>query len=177
MLLVFQSFDTERNSSGQYGLLITNGEFTAFCDPGSDGAALKPGGVCHGASPVHVLVGPQNTGSVRFVNSAFWGPARLVAEIRGSGTVGFSECNFNSWDCPPELRPGFPSASCGTGPGGNGTGRHALEYLGNGTAIVRGCDFQQASTNQVLLGKDMQRAVVMGNTMNGAIGTHLTVLT
>ena len=97
--------DNCRNASVQvdgsqpYGLLITNGEFTAFCDPGLDGAALKPGGVCHGASPVHVLVGRDNAGSVRFVNSAFWGPARLVAEIRGSGTVGFSDCNFNSWDC------------------------------------------------------------------------------
>ena len=110
------------DGSQPYGLLITNGEFTAFCDPGSKGENLKPGGVCHDADPIHVRIGPANTGSVRFVNTAFWGPARKVAVVHGSGTVAFSDCNLNSWDCPASLRPGFPSSVCGK------SGAFALDF-------------------------------------------------
>merc|ERR1719253_1380307 len=57
--------------SQPYGILITNGEFTAFCDT-AHSFCQAPG---NNRSPRHVLVGPANKGAVKFVNSAFWGPA------------------------------------------------------------------------------------------------------
>ena len=67
--------------SAPYGLLITNGEFTAF----------------HGENPTMVEVLETNRGVVRFVNSAFWGPCHQIAIINGEGTVGFSDCTFVEW--------------------------------------------------------------------------------
>ena len=66
--------------SAPFGLLITNGEFTAF----------------HGPDPTEVCVPATNRGSVRFVNCAFWGPGNQIAKIAG-GTVGFSDCTFVEW--------------------------------------------------------------------------------
>ena len=66
--------------SALFGLLITNGEFTAF----------------HGPDPTEVHVPASNRGSVRFVNCAFWGPGNQIAKIAG-GTVGFSDCTFVEW--------------------------------------------------------------------------------
>lgn len=67
--------------SAEYGLLITNGEFTSF----------------NGPDPTMVEVGPLNTGIVRIGNSAFWGPCDQIAKIAGHGTVGFSDCTFVQW--------------------------------------------------------------------------------
>lgn len=75
--------------SAPFGLLITNGEFTAF----------------HGPDPSMVLVNPSNSGVVRFSNCAFWGPCNQCAEIGGKGTVGFSDCTFVQWDGRNEGRP------------------------------------------------------------------------
>jgi hypothetical protein len=69
-------------NSAIFGVLINNGEFTSF----------------HGPNPTMVEVGTNNTGSVRFVNSAFWGPCFQIARIAGKGTVGFSDCTFCQWD-------------------------------------------------------------------------------
>jgi hypothetical protein len=71
-----------------FGLLIGNGEFTAF----------------HGPDPTMVEVGPTNAGSVRFSNCAFWGPCNQIAKIAGRGTVGFSDCTFCAWDSRHEGR-------------------------------------------------------------------------
>ena len=70
------------DQSAPFGILITNGEFTAF----------------HGPDPTMVNVSASNTGVVRFSNCAFWGPCNQCAEIAGSGTVGFSDCTFVQWD-------------------------------------------------------------------------------
>lgn len=59
------------DASQPYGILITNGEFTAFCDAPSFAFCNGPG---NNASPVHVRVGAGNKGAVKFSNSAFWGP-------------------------------------------------------------------------------------------------------
>lgn len=72
----------EVDDSAEYGLLISNGEFTSF----------------HGPDPTMVRVGTNNTGSVRFENCAFWGPCNQIAEIAGGGTVGFGDCTFVQWD-------------------------------------------------------------------------------
>jgi hypothetical protein len=67
--------------SAPYGLLIGNGEFTAF----------------HGEDPTMVEVLETNSGVVRFSNCAFWGPCNQVAKLAGTGTVGFSDCTFVEW--------------------------------------------------------------------------------
>lgn len=112
------------------GLLISNGEFVSF----------------HGPDPTMVRVGTNNTGSVRFVNSAFWGPCNQIAKIAGKGTVGFSDCTFVQWDRNKE-------------------GRHALQAE-SGTLVVRGCEFQQ-SRPQIALGAAVSRAVITGNLITG----------
>jgi hypothetical protein len=67
--------------SAEYGLLITNGEFTSFT----------------GENPTMVEVGANHRGVVRINNSAFWGPCDQIAQIAGEGTVGFNDCTFVQW--------------------------------------------------------------------------------
>ncbi|MCB1125377.1 MAG: hypothetical protein KDM81_02700, partial [Verrucomicrobiae bacterium] len=113
-----------------FGLLITNGEFVSF----------------HGPDPTMVDVKETNTGSVRLVNCAFWGPCNQIAKVAGRGTVGFSDCSFVQWDRNKE-------------------GRHALQAVG-GTLLVRGCEFR-APRPQVSLGENVRRAVISGNVLRG----------
>jgi hypothetical protein len=114
-----------------FGLLITNGEFVSF----------------HGPDPTMIEVGAANTGSVRFVNCAFWGPCNQIARIAGRGTVGFGDCTFTQW-------------------GGKDGSRAALQAAG-GTMLVRGCEFRQ-NRPQIDLGADVRRAVITGNVFTGA---------
>ncbi|MEK7707587.1 MAG: glycosyl hydrolase family 28-related protein [Verrucomicrobiota bacterium] len=114
------------------GLLISNGEFVSF----------------HGPDPTMVRVGTNNTGSVRFVNSAFWGPCNQIAKIAGKGTVGFSDCTFVQWDRNKE-------------------GRHAIQVEG-GKLLVRGCEFQE-SKPQVEIGQAVRKAVVTENLIKGRL--------
>jgi hypothetical protein len=116
--------------SAPFALLISNGEFVSF----------------HGPDPTMVEVKTSNTGSVRFVNCAFWGPCNQIAKIDGRGTVGFSDCTFVQWDSKKE-------------------NRAALQARG-GTLMVRGCEFQ-ASKPQVELGEGVKRAVITGNILRG----------
>jgi hypothetical protein len=113
-----------------YGLLISNGEFVSF----------------HGPDPTMIEVKTNNTGSVRFVNCAFWGPCHQIAKVAGQGTVGFSDCTFVQWDHKNE-------------------GRHALQ-VSSGSVIVRGCEFR-ARKPQIELGAEVHRAVVTGNLVSG----------
>jgi len=119
--------------SAPYGLLISNGEFVSF----------------HGPDPTMVEVGTNNSGSVRFVNCAFWGPCHQIARIGGRGTAGFSDCTFVQWDHGAE-------------------GRAALQ-ANSGSLIVRGCEFQQKSP-KVELGADCRRVVITGNIFKGKAG-------
>ena len=117
--------------SAPFGLLITNGEFVAF----------------HGPDPTMVEVAPTHTGTVRFVNCAYWGKCDQIARVAGQGTVGFSDCTFVQWDRP-------------------GDGRPALAIDG-GTVLVRGCEFRQRNSAHVALGADVRRAVITGNVFSG----------
>ena len=116
--------------SAPFALLISNGEFVSF----------------HGPDPTMVEVKTNNTGSVRFVNCAFWGPCNQIAKIGGRGTVGFSDCTFVQWDSKKE-------------------NRAALQASG-GTLMVRGCEFQ-ANKPQIDLGAGVKRAVITGNIVRG----------
>jgi hypothetical protein len=117
-------------NAAPYGLLISNGEFVSF----------------HGPDPTMVRVEGGNSGAVRFVNCAFWGPCNQIAKVAGTGTVGFSDCTFVDWDR-------------------NNEGRHALQ-LESGTVLVRGCEFQ-ADKPQIELGEKIRRAVVSDNVLTG----------
>lgn len=114
------------------GILITNGEFVSF----------------RGSDPTMVRVAPGHSGTVRFVNCAFWGPNKQIAVIEGSGTVGFSDCTFMQWDKDRE-------------------GRSAIQARG-GTVLVRGCEFRD-NRPQVEIGENIRRAVVTDNVMTGAV--------
>ena len=117
-------------NSAPYGLLISNGEFVSF----------------HGPDPTMVRVEAANSGSVRFVNCAFWGPCNQIAKISGRGTVGFSDCTFVQWDRKNE-------------------GRHAIQAEG-GTLLVRGCEFRE-NKPQIQLGESVRRSVISDNVFNG----------
>jgi len=117
--------------SAPYGILITNGEFVSF----------------HGPDPTMVEVGKDHTGSVRFVNCAFWGPCNQIAKIDGRGTVGFSDCTFVQWDRNKE-------------------GRHAIQARG-GSLIVRGCEFREDKP-QIELEDGIRRAIITGNLLAGS---------
>lgn len=116
--------------SAPFGILITNGEFVSF----------------HGPDPTMVVVGKEHTGTVRFVNCAFWGPCNQIARIEGRGTVGFGDCTFTQWD---ERK----------------LGRPAIQAL-SGTVLVRGCEFR-ARKLQMEIGADVRRAVVTDNVITG----------
>ncbi len=116
--------------SAPMALLITNGEFVSF----------------HGPDPTMVEVAATHTGSVRFVNCAFWGPCQQIARVAGKGTVGFSDCTFVEWDKQRE-------------------GRAALQ-IESGTVLIRGCEFRQAKP-QIALGAGLRRAVITGNVFTG----------
>ena len=122
----------EIEQSAPFGVLISNGEFTSF----------------HGPDPTMVRVEADNSGSIRFVNCAFWGPCNQVAKIAGNGTVGFSDCTFVQWDR-------------------NNDGLSALQIVG-GSVLVRGCEFQEDKP-QVELGEGVRRAVISENIVTGAL--------
>jgi hypothetical protein len=114
-----------------FGLLITNGEFVSF----------------HGPDPTMINVEKTNSGSVRFVNCAFWGPCNQIAKIAGTGTVGFGDCTFVQW-------------------GGKEGDRSAIQAEG-GTVLIRGCEFRQ-DRPQILLGEKVERAIITDNLFTGA---------
>lgn len=118
--------------SAPFGLLISNGEFVSF----------------HGPDPTMVEVTASNTGSVRFVNCAYWGPCNQIARIAGKGTVGFSDCTFVQWDKKKEDRAAIRAES--------------------GTLLVRGCEFRENKA-QVDLGEGVRRAVITDNVITGKL--------
>jgi len=120
------------DNSAPFGLLISNGEFVSF----------------HGPDPTMVEVGTNHTGSVRFVNCAFWGPCRQIARLGGRGTTAFSDCIFVQWDSKREGRPALQVES--------------------GTVQVRGCEFRE-NKPQIALGEKVRRAVISVNVITGPL--------
>jgi len=121
------------------GLLITNGEFTAFTTP--DWCPH-----CHFNS-TQVLVAPSNTGAVKFVDSSFWGPCSQIAMLEGTGSVTFSSCEFVQWDLQ------------------NPGGKAAIQAEG-GALVLQGNDFLYDG-RQVYLGANVSKAVITGNLIKG----------
>ncbi|MDR1960097.1 MAG: glycoside hydrolase family 55 protein [Planctomycetaceae bacterium] len=119
--------------SAPMGLLITNGEFVAM----------------NGEDPTMVVVSDSNTGNVRFVNCAYWGPCRQIAKISGQGLIGFSDCIFMQWDSKQE-------------------GRHAIQ-VNSGSVAVRGSDFWEKGKRHIFIGENARRAIISENTMKGDV--------
>jgi hypothetical protein len=118
--------------SAGFGILITNGEFVAM--PQSCGSKFPD------ADARQVLVEETNTGVVRFVNSAFWGPGTQNALIKGSGTVGFSDCTFMD----------------------SNRDNAAIEAT-SGCLLVRGCEFRRNGVPIAV------RSAVAGGSITGNI--------
>jgi len=116
--------------SAPMGILITNGEFVSF----------------HGPDPTMIRVAETHTGTVRFSNCAFWGPAHRNAVVDGYGTVGFSDCTFMQWGHGDEDSP-------------------SIDALG-GSIVVRGCEFLE-NKPQVHLGPGVERAIITENLIAG----------
>jgi hypothetical protein len=102
----------------------------------------------HGPDPTMVRVSETHSGTVRFNNCAFWGPGNRNALIDGHGTVGFSDCTFMQWAHHDEDVP-------------------SLDLRG-GSVLVRGCEFLE-DKKQIIVGEDIERAVITGNLMNGDV--------
>lgn len=127
------------------GLLITNGEFVSM----SNEDVTVPGGLYFpDAHPAQIVVLPSHSGTVSFVNCAFWGPTHCVARISGSGSVNFTSCIFRRWDVEDK---GLPAIDLGGSVGG---------------VLVSGCKFDQP-TKQIRLGPKVAWAVIMGNLFRG----------
>lgn len=116
--------------SSPIGLLITNGEFVSF----------------HGPDPTMIEVKSTNSGTVRFVNCAYWGPCNQIAKIAGTGTVGFGDCTFFQWGVKNKSLPAIHAES--------------------GTILIRGCHFQQSHPH-IRLDKNVKRAVIAENVFTG----------
>ena len=129
------------DASQQAGLLITNGEFTAFHDK-----TWLP--IDTSVESSQVVVTKDNAGPVKFVDSSFWGPTSQIALIDGTGTVTFDSCEFVEWDEQA------------------GDGRAALRVLGSGSLILNGNHFNQ-NKKQVELGANAKRLVMIGNIFEG----------
>ncbi len=125
--------------SAPMGILITNGEFVSF----------------HGPDPTMIRIKKTHTGTVRFVNCAFWGPAKRNAVIDGHGTVGFSDCTFMQWGYEEK---GDKRVSVDL---------PALDVIG-GSIMVRGCEFME-NKPQVQLGKKVERAIISENFVTGDV--------
>ena len=128
-------------SADPWGILIANGEFTAFSQSGF--------GPEYG-NHTQIIVGPNNAGAVRITNSAFWGPSVKNADISGTGSVGFESCVFNEWNAD---KSGSASIHAHTG----------------STVLVRGCEWQNAYTGapQVLLDAGVSKAIIAENIIKG----------
>lgn len=118
--------------SAPFGILITNGEFVAM----------------NGENPTEVVVGKDNSGSVRFLNCAFWGPSEQIARISGRGTIAFSDCEFCQWDRKNQNKPAV--------------------QIDGGSVMIRGCNFQQ-NKPQVKLESTTKRAIITDNFVSGQI--------
>jgi hypothetical protein len=146
------------DQSQPYGILITNGEFTAFCDVGH---SFCPPQTPNGSqfAPVHVRVLPGNEGAVKFITSSFWGPASAVAIADGIGTVSFTECHFDSWDHHLNAN----------GSAYEQNGSPAVEQIG-GTLILSGNEFRQVGSQlSIADGGPFTKTIVAENIIKGPL--------
>eukprot|EP00759_Apiculatamorpha_spiralis_P053476 PhF_6_TR6212/c0_g1_i1/m.9357 len=120
------------------GILIVNGEFTAF----HTNNWMPSNTPCS-----QVLTTSANTGPLKFVDTSFWGPTDAVARLEGSGTTTFSSCEFVQWD--DQFGKGSPAIVANAG-----------------SLIVQGSTFAVAKT-QISFGPNFKKGTVTGNMFMG----------
>lgn len=139
-------------------MLITNGEFTSFCDQGL-AVTGHPVRFCRpndsSIAPVHLRTLAPNVGAVKIVDSSFWGPATAVGELDGTGTVSFMGCRFESWD----------NHLNATATGFVQRGTPAIQLHGKALILI-GNEFLQRGT-QLSVGVAAKKAVMTGNVITG----------
>ena len=133
-----ESIRVDATKSG--GLLITNGEFTAFHN-----SQFAPNNT---AVPTQLKVTSTNTGPVTINSCSFWGQTNNIAELYGSGTTSFTASEFVTWD-------GYKK---------NGA---AAITANNGNVIINGCEFQK-SGKQVQFLKGTKKVIVINNILTGS---------
>lgn len=96
-----------------------------------------------------VIIGPDNRGPVKFVNSGFWTVPETNEQVinNGSGTVILSACHFNDWGMAD------PEAPC--------------VRINAGAAILQGCDFVNPQKTQVTIGEHAEAVSVTGCRLRG----------
>ncbi len=132
------------------GLLITNGEFNSH----------KVG------NSTQVIVSPGAAGSVRFVNTGFWGPVEHNAVLRGDGFVSFFSCYFSNDLAPAgaaiEVERGKVQIENSTFDAVSPKREPGHSYAGN--------DARQQQTS-IHIGPEVKSAIILGN--NGYYGVGI----
>lgn len=87
-----------------------------------------------------LVVAETNKGPVKFSNTGFWGPGGSTADLKGDGTVTLNACHFgtNQKDKPTIV------ADCRR-------------------FTMIGCDFRDEKNKHIVLGPNVQSAIIMGN--------------
>lgn len=98
-----------------------------------------------------VVIGPRNTGPVKFSNSGFWTAPMTNEQVinNGRGTVTLSACHFANWGVLD------PNAPC--------------IRVNQGTVLVQGCDFASATKTQFLLDRKAKALSVTGTRLRGGL--------
>jgi len=96
-----------------------------------------------------VIVGPDNRGPVKFVNSGFWAIPKTNEQVinNGRNTVILSACHFYNWGVADRKAPCI--------------------RIDNGAALVQGCDFINARKNQILIEGKAKAVSVTGCRLRG----------
>jgi len=96
-----------------------------------------------------VIVGPDNGGPVKFVNSGFWTIPKTNEQVinNGRNTVTLSACHFYNWGVADRKAPCI--------------------RINNGAALVQGCDFINARKKQILIEGKAKAVSVTGCRLRG----------
>ena len=96
-----------------------------------------------------VIIGPDNRGPVKFVNSGFWTIPKTNEQVINNGisTVTLSACHFAGWGVADREAPCI--------------------RINNGAAIIQGCDFFNTRKKQILIGGKAKAVSVTGCRLRG----------
>ena len=96
-----------------------------------------------------VIIGPDNRGPVKFVNSGFWTIPTTNEQVinNGRGTLTLSACHFHDWGVADRDAPCI--------------------LINNGAAIIQGCDFMNRRKRQLLVDGGAEAVSVTGCRLRG----------
>ncbi len=96
-----------------------------------------------------VIIGPDNRGPVKFVNSGFWTAVETNEQVinHSRSTVTLSACHFHNWGVEDREAPCI--------------------RINDGAMILQGCDFMHARKPQILIDKKADALSVTGCRLRG----------